>query len=281
MKDSFFSQGRKLNKIRGILDGDEDDNENLNVKPAAIENGEPLGKKEIIILDDNDYPDITNRKAPPVAAGKKAPPAAAAHVEVDPQTTALIKVLELFPNVEETFLKKKLTEQKYNMETVVSFLLEGDYPKQTNHILFDIPTATNHNNTSAAVVVRGRKSIAPKYNYSSPTSFQPSVAYKSQVTELLLYDFGFLTNNTVKSLLSKNYGRYTLTRNHIQDVITGNSPNDKDVSGVAAAAGSDAAREAEKKERQHYQTLKAIMKRKSIPYEAKQRPPKTVQIKQD
>mmetsp|Transcript_51298 Transcript_51298/g.58125 ORF Transcript_51298/g.58125 Transcript_51298/m.58125 type:complete len:839 (-) Transcript_51298:69-2585(-) len=248
-----------------ILDDDDDDDENLNVKPAAIENSKPRGKQFL------DQTDIKNRKAPPAAAGKKAPPVAAAHVEVDPQTMAFIRVLEIVPNVEEVFLKNKLREQKYNIEIVVAILLESDYPKQTKPISINIPAATNHNKKSAAVVVRGRKSIAPKYDYSSPTSFQPSDEYKSQVKELLLYDFGFFKKNTVKSLLLKNHGRYTLTRNHIQDVIIGNSSKDKDVKGVAAAAGSDAAGKAEKLENQHYQTLKAILIRGRISDEVKQR----------
>ena len=233
---------------------------------------------------------MDNRKAPPAAttaAGggrKKAPPAAAIQVEENPENTAFLSVLEIVPDVDESFLKKKLREQAYRTEVVVAILLESDYPKQTKPISIDIPARANNSNNSksAAIVVRGRKSIAPKYDYSSPTSFEPSDEYENQVIKLLQYDFCFIKKNNVRTLLSQNHGRYTMTRNYIHDTIVGkNSPNGSDGGkGVAAAVGSDAAEKAKKEENQHYQILKAVLIRGRISEEVKLRIGSVIQCMQ-
>jgi hypothetical protein len=298
-------------------DDDEDDDENLNVKPAAkprkkrrdrgpvaaysvskeIEildhddddnlDRKPASKRSVASSDDDevqvlDQSDMDNRKAPPAAAAaagrKKAPPAAAIQAEKNPENAAFLSVLEIVPDVDASFLKKKLREQAYRTEVVVAILLESDYPKQTKPISIGIPARAN-NSKSAAVVVRGRKSIAPKYDYSSPTSFEPSDEYENQVIELLQYDFCFIKKNNVRTLLSQNHGRYTMTRNYIHDTIVGkSSPNGSDGGkGVAAAFGSDAAK---KEENQHYQILKAVLIRGRISEEVKLRIGSVIQCMQ-
>ena len=232
-----------------LLDDDDiNDNENLNVKPRAIETAKD--NQEIIIIDQVlDPSDVNNRKAPPPE---------------NPETRAFMEVIEIVPYVEEKYLKKMLREQLYNVAKVVSILLDSDYPVQIRPIAIDTTATTNHYNTNpSAVVIRGgRKSLDPKYDYSSPSSFEPSSEYRSQVIDLLLYDFCFLKKNTVRTLLSKNHGRYTLTRNYIHDTIIGKSCRQhSDGRRVAAAAGSNVA---EKEENQHYHTLKAILLRGKI-----------------
>jgi hypothetical protein len=257
-----------------ILDDDDDDD--LDRKPASKPSAASSSSDdEVQVLDQSD---MDNRKAPSAAAataGRKAPPAATAiNVEENPETAAFLSVLEIVTDVDESFLKKTLREQAYRTEVVVAILLESDYPKQTKPISIDVPARANYSNNSksAAVVVRGRKSIAPKYDYSSPTSFEPSDEYENQVIELLQYDFCFLKKNNVRTLLSQNHGRYTMTRNYIHDTIVGKSPNDSDGGkGVAAAAGSDAAEKAKKEENQHYQILKAVLIRGRISEEVKLR----------
>ena len=270
-----------------ILD-DDDDNDNLDRKPASKPSVPSSDNDdEVQVLDQSD---MDNRKAPPAAtfaaaAGrKKAPPAAAIQVEENPENTAFLSVLEIVPDVDESFLKKKLREQAYRTEVVVAILLESDYPKQTKPISIDVPARANNINSSksAAVVVRGRKSIAPKYDYSSPTSFEPSDEYENQVIKLLQYDFCFIKKNNVRTLLSQNHGRYTMTRNYIHDTIVGkNSPNGSDGGkGVAAAVGSDAAEKAKKEENQHYQILKAVLIRGRISEEVKLRIGSVIQCMQ-
>ena len=271
-----------------ILD-DDDDNNNLDRKPVSKPSvASSDNDDEVQVLDQSD---MDNRKAPPAAttaaAGggrKKAPPAAAIQVEENPENAAFLSVLEIVPDVDESFLKKKLREQAYRTEVVVAILLESDYPKQTKPISIDVPARANNINSSksAAVVVRGRKSIAPKYDYSSPTSFEPSDDYENQVIKLLQYDFCFIKKNNVRTLLSQNHGRYTMTRNYIHDTIVGkNSPNGSDGGkGVAAAVGSDAAEKAKKEENQHYQILKAVLIRGRISEEVKLRIGSVIQCMQ-
>ena len=303
----FAEGGAASNAIELLDDDDDDDDDNgdgdgddMGVKPAAVENGNdrkrksapkkisasPVRDGEVEVLEERpNFIGNNNRKPPPGNNNRKPPPGAAAEaMELKQETISspILRVLEIFPDADVDYIKKKLKEQSNDIEIVVAVLSESDnYPKQKNAIsLDDTPDAKNkhkHKNKSNTII-QGMKYMEPKHDYSSPTcsSFKPSQQYHSEVIDLLMFDFCFLKKIAVRTLLSQNQGRYTLTRNNIHDAILGKSPNDNvnanDGNKVAAAAvGSDAAAKAENEENQHYQILRAILIRGSVPKDVRER----------
>jgi len=226
-----------------------DDNEEEHRKPLATSKRRsrrdpwPMQDGEVVVLD-----------GPLVSDQRKPPPAAAAAAAPPHPPSPLLRVLEIFPDADVGFVQKKLLEQDNNFEIVVAVLSEnGNYPKQQRKS--DAPLAGR----SDHAVVKTAKSSEPLHDYSSPTTvFEISRLYQVEVFELLLYDFSFLKHKAVRSFLYNHQGRYTLTRNHIHDLIVGKGQNPP----VAARAGSAAADE---EETQHYQLLKTSLLRGKIP----------------
>lgn len=151
--------------------------------------------------------------------------------------SALMQVLEIFPDVDVTHLKGMLSEFQDSVELVVSVLSEKDYPKDKS-----ITTPTF---TSAAVIQRSSMKNhhrpEPKYDYSSVTSsssFQPSSEYLKEAVQRLIYDFPFMKVQAIRQHFKQQNRRYTLTRQHIQDLIVGKKTTTSTSAVVAASAAT-------------------------------------------
>ena len=248
-----MSTSTRVSEVIELLDDDDDHETNnlidLSFKPAAVARiPSPIKDGEIEVLDG------PQRKPPPGAS-----PAA-----VTGPPPSVLRVLEIFPDVDIEYVKTKLREQNNNIEIAVAVLSENsNYPKQKKR-------SETNSKISNNTLIRGIKSNEPKHDYSSPSaSFEMGLFYRPQVFNLLLHDFVFLKQNGLQSLLDQNQYRYTLTRNHIHDMIVGKTPNS--TAAAAAAAGSVASANTEKTENQNYQLLRSVLVRGALPKEVKQR----------
>lgn len=252
-KSANTGAGNSSSDVIELLDDSDDDDENdvnvidLSTKPAAVaRTPSPVKDGEIEVLDG------PQRKPPPgaPAAALAGPP------------SCLLRVLEIFPDANVDYVKTKLREQRNNIEIVVAILSENsNYPKQKK-------SSTKTNKISSNTLIRGVKSNEPKHDYSaSSKSFEISTVYETEVMNLLLYDFTFFKVQGLHALLSQHDWRYTLTRNHINDMIVGKSHN----TAPAAAAGSAASANMEKTENENYQLLRSVLVRGKLPQEVKQR----------
>uniref|UniRef100_A0A7S4AHY4 RING-type domain-containing protein n=2 Tax=Pseudo-nitzschia australis TaxID=44445 RepID=A0A7S4AHY4_9STRA len=141
-----------------------------------------------------------------------------------------------------------------------------DYPKQKKGSLTDATLGIKAN--KANTIIRAIKFTESKHEYSSLTaSFDLSANYQTEATQQLLYDFSFIKKRIIQDILRENRGRYTLTRNYIQDTVVGKSPN----SPATAKVGSEAAARVEKQENENYQLLRSILIRGCLPRNAKER----------
>ena len=198
-----------------------------------------------------DEPPLSMRKDPP----ENKPP------------SHLMRVLEIFPDADVSYVKKKLREQNNNIEVVVALLSENDnYPKEKKNTSVDTPNAyVSGVDNAKSTIIREMKAAGPKHEYSSPNAvFERSPKYLQEVFDLLLYDFSFLKKRALTVLLLQHKRRYTLTRNKIHDMIVGVSPNAK-----TAAASSPAKEEAQ--ENENYQILRSVLIRGSLPRGVRQR----------
>ena len=236
----------------------------LSSKPAAVPRvqvSSPVKDEEIEILD-----------GPPPGSQKRraANSASTAFITaVDGQSPNMLRVLEIFPDADVEYVRKKLREQNNNIEIVVAVLSENNkYPRQKKESLHGTTSQSLTNNSGT--IIRGLKSSEPKHDYSSSSaSFEICRDYRTQVFNMLLYDFCFIKKNGLLALLKQHNWRYTLTRNHIHDMIIGKSPNDPPA--AAAAAGSAASAKQEQTENEHYRLLRSILVRGSLSKEVFQR----------
>ncbi len=278
------------NDVIELLDDDDDDddnnnnNNNNNKEPSAtglnnvidlstsipadvfIRVPSPVKDGEVEILDD------PQRKPPPVASI----PGATADAAPPPSNppSHVLRVLEIFPDADVEYVKKKLREQDNNIQVVVAVLSENtNYPKQKKDSAK--PSAINN-----STVIKGStdKWKDPKHNYENPNAeFELTPLYKTEVIDLLLSEFCFLKRNGLIAILRNHKNRYTLARNHIHDLILGRSPNDKPP--AAAAPGSKAAQEQEEKETRDCNELRKVLVRGRVSAELRQRLPTSYCLK--
>ena len=242
-----------------LLDDDEDDVVDLSTNTATIQGKvSPIRDGEIQVLEvPQDAGPKDQRKPPPLAGNNTV------------IGSPLLRVLEIFPDADVEYVKNKLREQNNNIEIVVAVLSgSSGYPKQKKGSLGD--ANSNGNSNGSTTIIRGIQNIEPKHDYSSSSaSFEISEQYRSEVVSLLMHDFCLLTKSGIRSLLKQNNGRYTLTRNHIHDMIVGK--NLKGPPTAAAAAGSEAAARLEQEENENYHLLRSILIRGSCPKSVRKR----------
>ena len=180
-------------------------------------------------------------------------------------------MLEIFPDADVGYVRKKLREQNNNIEIVVAVLTENEnYPRQKKLNLDGTPRGATNDNSHGNnnTIIREMKAQEPMHDYTSPNaSFEKRFAYITEAINLLMYDFSFLKKASALHLFRQNSQRYTLTRNRIHDMIVGKNP--KESAPPAAAAGSQAATKLEQTENEHYGLLRAVLIRGALPREAK------------
>ena len=203
--------------------------------------------------------------------GAKTGPSASTVAPCSDHAPAVLRILEIFPDADVSYVKTKLEEANHDISDVVVELSEDDnYPRQTKRAA----RANLHGN--GGTLIRRTKASAPepepepKHDYSSPTiDFRISRAYEKEVIDLLSYDFSFLKKRAINRLLRTHGYRYTLTRNRIHEMIVGDVSNRP--AAPAAAAGSGASRNAEETETKNYHLLRGVVARGVLPMDVRMR----------
>ncbi|KAG7374211.1 hypothetical protein IV203_013306 [Nitzschia inconspicua] len=237
------------------------------------------------VSDDFEILDSINnhgsQKPPPVAAMP-----GILDVSESKELSPLVRVLEVLPDVAVVHVKKLLAKHNGDPETVVSVILSDEnYPKQKSAESGTGKTALAGapfiRRSSSVVVERLRKE--PKYDYSSPNSFQPTLEYIEEAIQQLVYDFPFIKMDTITYIFKQRHKKYTLARRYIHDAIVGKVGRLD--SGLKEAVSCDKVRNSTKKkkknlakmpldennEKNYYQALKPVLIRGSIPESTKRR----------
>jgi hypothetical protein len=248
--------------VVSLLDDDDDDGDDEVCFVTPMKRNRPLKKHKALLLtadstgrtnatatDDSDLDRKPAAKARnsnlnperPANNVKVSPPKKKklrALLEVPPKPkTPLDSVYEVFPDVDHVYAQKLIMEQHNNIGAVLSVLADREYPKQKPSFT-DFVVAT-----SSSVIVKRTKAL-PKYDYLSPSSFEPSKEYILQATQELLYRFRFLSQNGVKRLMEQNKYHYSIVRQFVLNALTGKKSNIKAT---------------EEEETAHYSALKKVL----------------------
>ena len=203
--------GRK--RKRPSFQGDE----SLNIKPAA----QPRNTVTINQNQNNSIPDIEVCKTP------------------------LDEVYEVFPDVDRVYAQKLLFEQHNKANVVVAMLAEKtSYPKQK------VPLAIAAAAATPSITVKLLNNNAPKFDYFSPSSFEPSPVYCQQATQQLCFEFPYLNAKAVQGLMSKNQNHYSMVQRSILNALKGKEDNSKKPS--------------EEEEEQHFRVLRNVLMTKAL-----------------
>ena len=152
--------------------------------------------------------------------------------------TPLQRVLEVFPDVDHTHAEKVLRDCKTNLEMVLSILAERSYPK--SKLYASIPKSAVGATTSVFVQ---RTKKQPKYDYTAPSSFEPSETYFKEAMKQLRYEFPFVNASGIRQFLKEEKKHYSIVRNRLLKTLR--------EAGNAAQPGED-------KEIQEYQNIKPV-----------------------
>jgi hypothetical protein len=124
----------------------------------------------------------------------------------------ILQLYEVFPDVEETHAKSLLIQNGDDVITVLSILADRNYPKAK-------VTCSTYRH---GVTVHKGDTSTPiwKYDYMSPSSFQPTTLYMKEAAIRLLCDFPFLTKAGAAHFI-KTTGHYAISHDRICNVVTG------------------------------------------------------------
>lgn len=171
------------------------------------------------------------------------------------EATPKQKILDVFPDVDDIYVERLLFEYNNKPHLVLPVLADGPYPTNpsvsTSTSTADAASKQSDDKKSAAdedgagnsFIVR-RPHAAPKYDYLSPSSFEPSAEYVEEATRQLLYDFPYLTRYAVMNGMGQHKNHYSLARKAIIDKILGREEDSKNPS--------------EEEEVEHYHKLKSV-----------------------
>jgi hypothetical protein len=195
------------------------------------------------------------------------------------EISPLMKVLEVFPDVAVNHVKKLLTQNNGNPESVVAAILSDEnYPKEQSAVTDGTATAGPLLLRRSSSIVVERLRTQPKYDYSSPTAFQSTYCYFEEAIQQLAHLFPFLRIPTVRSVFQNNHCKYTLARRHIHDAIVGkvNKLSVLPVDQLLIVKNNEGPANAQKPvnemdEKHHFQVLKAALLRGNISKASMQR----------
>ena len=173
----------------------------------------------------------------------------------------LASIFEIFPDVQKSHAKKLWTDHDSNVAMVLSILSDGNYPKEKSAATSAAAAASTNFATAFGLTMK-RAISAPKYDYLSQSSFQPSEAYKVQAMEQLSFDFPFLSKVGVSRLLEESKGHYAIVWETIwnmvqRDKAKDNKNDDKDKPVSPLLSRSEAGDDAD--EEQEYKDLRQLL----------------------
>jgi hypothetical protein len=180
---------------------------------------------------------------PPAVAKRPAPAYGLLEiVSVVAPPDPLAPIYEVFPDVERSHALELLSTHP-DVSMVLMILANGEYPREKQTA--GLPTAhTMHNGLTLTVK---RSASAAKYDYLSPSSFEPSIDYQLEAGEQLLYDFPFLSKHGVSRIMQNSQGHFSIAREYVVNALMGKQ------------AGTAASVTTEEQQEQQYRALKQAL----------------------
>jgi hypothetical protein len=154
----------------------------------------------------------------PSAVAKRPTPASdlVEFVSVASLPDPLAPIYEVFPDVERSHAQELLSTHP-DVSMVLMVLANGEYPREKQTA--GLPTAHTMNNGLTLTVKRS--ATAPKYDYLSPSSFEPSIDYRLEAGAQLLYDFPFLSIHGVSQIMQNAQGHFSIAREYVVNALMG------------------------------------------------------------
>eukprot|EP00934_Nitzschia_sp_Nitz4_P000596 Nitzschia sp. Nitz4//scaffold22_size323478//199860//202015//NITZ4_000555-RA/size323478-snap-gene-0.516-mRNA-1//1//CDS//3329543079//596//frame0 len=136
---------------------------------------------------------------------------AVATPKANPKPSPILRIFEVFPDVDSEHAQKVLRDCNNNVDMVLGILAErSDYPKSKR-------PATEQETPSGYLVKRPK--VQPKYDYHSTTSFQPSPLYINEARSQLLHEFYFLSVAGARSLLVTHKFHFSIVHKFLLDAL--------------------------------------------------------------
>jgi hypothetical protein len=154
----------------------------------------------------------------------------------------LAPIYDVFPDVERSHVQELLSTHP-DVSMVLMILANGEYPKEKQ----TAGLSTAHTMNNGLTLTVKRSATAPKYDYLSPSSFEPSIDYCLEAGVQLLYDFPFLSKHGVAQIMSNARGHFSIAREYVVNALMGKQ------AGTAASATTEEQRE------QQYRALKQAL----------------------
>jgi hypothetical protein len=235
--DSNIPSVARAPTVSLLSDDDDDDDDNVQIIPPTPKRKRRhatattnTNSPEVLVWEDNVEMDskpaakatknIINTNASIGSASPKHSSGSKNNKESPPKpktTTPLDSVYEVFPDVDRIHAQMLLFEQQNNIGIVMSVLADGKYPKQKR-------VAASASTASSVIVKRTRD--LPKYDYLSPSSFEPTKEYIRQATQQLIYQFPFLSEEDgVKRLMKEHKQHYSIVREFVLNALLPNKNN--------------------------------------------------------
>lgn len=117
--------------------------------------------------------------------------------------TAIMEVLEIFPDAKESFVTQLLEEHDRNVAIVVQRMAEHPYEKK------EIKNANDWNEANK------------KIDYMTSSSFQPSDLYFRQVKPAILQRFRFLSHRDADKILRRANHHYAIAHDYVWKALIG------------------------------------------------------------
>ena len=124
----------------------------------------------------------------------------------------ILQLYEVFPDVDENHAKSLLMQNNDDVTTVLSILADRSYPKAKM-------TCSTYR-YGVTVPKGGTSTPVWRYDYMSPSSFQPTILYRKEAATQLLCDFPFLTKAGAAHFM-KTTEHYAISHDRICSVVTG------------------------------------------------------------
>ena len=157
-----------------------------------------------------------------VATAPKAPPP-------DPMTT----IFEFFPDVDPKHAEELFRKVGRDVSMTLSYLSDGKYPRTKQPASMMAPpqgssssstASTNWNQGGGGLTIKSSNSSStatPKYDYLSPSSFTPSVQYRTESQQQIRAEFPFLSQRGCTALHNAAGFHYSIVRETILNAIMG------------------------------------------------------------
>lgn len=223
---------RQHHDVITILNDDEDDfavrcrqsRERIRRAPSKTSSAtSPVARRRVCKSIAGRAPPVSSRKGTPIPSHVtpiNLTNTASMPTAATPSTTPLQDILDVFPDVHPNHVQT-LMQQHGNPTIVADILATNSYPKSKTP-----GSATAYSHTQDIVLHRNKRKRQYKYDFMSPSSFEPTEDYIQQAVAQILLDFPFISVSGGRKLM-KQYIHFSICHDAICQAIMG-GPLSKD-----------------------------------------------------